>query len=140
MMEKMPIFTLAWVTCEGEDLTSMGGGGRVLFVKHPTRGWEIPGGHLESGEKPEEALLRELEEETGMKGHFISWNKSYYPKGWVGHVLVKKTQNGSWSVEDDKVSEVKWWSSTPPVIEWTKEEFEELADYFSNKASNEREG
>ena len=34
----------------------MGEGGEVLFVEHPERGWEIPGGHLETNETPEEAL------------------------------------------------------------------------------------
>ena len=137
MTSKLPIFTLAWVTCEEEQPTPMGSGGRVLFVNHPERGWEIPGGHLEEGELPEEALLRELREETGVIGRFVSWNKTYYPKGWVGHVVVPKTTEESWTVTDEKVTEVKWWSMTPPLIQWTREEFDDLAGYFAREESIE---
>ena len=37
-----------------------------LFVRHQKRDtWEIPGGHIEEDETPEEAAGRELREETG---------------------------------------------------------------------------
>jgi len=37
-----------------------------LFVRHLERtSWEIPGGHIEAGETPDEAADRELREETG---------------------------------------------------------------------------
>jgi 8-oxo-dGTP diphosphatase len=44
--------------------------GRVLFLKprlRPGLGWGIPGGFLETGEQPEEALRRELREEIGLE-------------------------------------------------------------------------
>lgn len=46
--------------------------GRVLLAKRP-RGrplaglWEFPGGKVEKGERPEEALIRELREELGIE-------------------------------------------------------------------------
>lgn len=40
--------------------------GKWIFCKHKDRDtWEIPGGHIEPGEKPMEAAARELQEETG---------------------------------------------------------------------------
>ena len=44
--------------------------GHVLLLKHRFRagsGWGLPGGFLEAGEQPLEALKRELREEIGME-------------------------------------------------------------------------
>lgn len=38
---------------------------RLLLTNLNSRGWDIPGGHLESGEGPFDAMKRELYEETG---------------------------------------------------------------------------
>ena len=42
--------------------------GRVLLLDHPKLGrWLPPGGHIEPGELPDEAAVREVEEETGVQ-------------------------------------------------------------------------
>lgn len=44
--------------------------GRILLLKHVFRtgtGWGVPGGFVSAGEQPEEAVRRELREETGLE-------------------------------------------------------------------------
>jgi len=38
----------------------------MVFIKHVSRGLEIPGGHREPGESPLECFKREIREETGI--------------------------------------------------------------------------
>jgi len=42
-------------------------GSSILMTNLNSRGWDIPGGHLEVGESPAEALRREVLEETGAR-------------------------------------------------------------------------
>lgn len=47
--------------------------GRVLLIKHKRLGlWLAPGGHVDEGETPEQAALRELREETGLEADFAA--------------------------------------------------------------------
>jgi 8-oxo-dGTP diphosphatase len=40
-------------------------GDRLLMTELVSRGWDVPGGHVEPGEHPEETVRREVLEETG---------------------------------------------------------------------------
>lgn len=45
---------------------------KVLVTQHSGHhGWDFPKGHLEAGESSEQAALREVEEETGVRGKIL---------------------------------------------------------------------
>ncbi|WP_391118076.1 NUDIX domain-containing protein [Psychrobacillus sp. L3] len=59
--------------------------GKVLLVQVKGRGFNIPGGHIETGETPEEALHREVYEEGYVKGKLE----------YIGAIEVNHTENPS---------------------------------------------
>lgn len=47
-------------------------GGKVLLLKHKKLGlWLAPGGHIDEGETPDQAAMRELKEEAGLEADFV---------------------------------------------------------------------
>jgi diadenosine hexaphosphate hydrolase (ATP-forming) len=46
--------------------------GEVLLIRDRQGFWVFPKGHLDEGESLEQAAVREVEEETGIRGHVLS--------------------------------------------------------------------
>ncbi len=60
--------------------------GRILLAQRPEGKsmaglWEFPGGKVETGESPEDALIRELHEELGIE----TWNSCLAPLTFASH-------------------------------------------------------
>lgn len=69
-----------WVICRYKN--------EWLLTKHGDRGLEFPGGKVEPGETPEEAAIREVNEETGATIASLTYIGQYRVEG-KGAVIVK---------------------------------------------------
>lgn len=123
---------------------------RVLLLKredvHPWNGlWTIPGGMIEPGEKPEEAAIREAEEETGSAIKIIDClgsftERPYTPPGGAVWTYVAKIE--SKSALKGEYGELRWSNelSHPSLIHpWTMKIIGlAKGDSRSRKLSNRR--
>ena len=110
--------------------------GRILLAQRPPGRtlaglWEFPGGKLEAGERPEQALIRELAEEVGIKvaeaclapltfashayDDFHLLMPLYVCRRWEGIVTPKEGQNLAW-VRPNRLREYEMPPADAPLI------------------------
>jgi 8-oxo-dGTP diphosphatase len=61
---------------------------RILLLREKDGSWELPGGGLEHGEDPKEALSREITEETGMQ---VAWISEFPVSFWSINKAVESS-------------------------------------------------
>lgn len=98
-----------------------GGGLYVLLIQRrsePFAGrWALPGGFCVPGESVEQSALRELEEETGLKGLYLEQLRTFSspgrdPRGWiisVAHMALVPLHRRPEPVAGDDAASAKWW-------------------------------
>ncbi len=110
--------------------------GRVLLAERPAGKsmaglWEFPGGKIETGERPEDTLIRELHEELGIvvrepclapltfasHGYdtFHLLMPLYVCRRWEGTVTAKEGQRLAW-VRPNRLREYKMPPADEPLV------------------------
>jgi len=117
--------------------------GTVLLVKRNTEPfngyWTLPGGHINFGEKAEEAVIREVKEETGLSfsPKFFGYRDEIYPKiNWHGEVLIFFGKSkGKERVDGEEITDLRWFNIDEALkMELAFEHQKTLKMYTNKKA------
>jgi ADP-ribose pyrophosphatase YjhB (NUDIX family) len=116
--------------------------GRVLLGRRhyePSAGlWDIPGGFLDEHEHPEEALRREVREETGLDieiGEFLGvWMQEYVHRNVLCLTWLARPAGGEERAGDDLV-ELRWFApdELPEPHELAFETFVEILSLWRRR-------
>lgn len=128
----MKSWVVAWVTPADHPPVSIDDDGACwLMVRHVERGWELPGGWVESGETSEIAALREVYEETGLLGTAIKVARNLAEGGgdvvWI--VIDEEASPISWESIDSNIEEVGWCLTPPEPLAWSMDELKQFSNY-----------
>lgn len=84
--------------------------GEVLLLRHllrPRAGWGLPGGFMDAGEQPENAIRRELREETGLELDNVQMLR-VRTIGRHVEILFRAESRGNAEIHSREITDVGW--------------------------------
>ena len=124
-------YVFALITTEEIPLDDFSGTGKWVMVDHKFRGWELPGGHLKEEESYEEAIIREVFEETGLKAH-VKQKPKKIGEGLVFLMTINANDSLKLSSSQDPIiNEARWFSKPPEKLAWGLTELKKIIRLFN---------
>ncbi|MCL4496456.1 MAG: NUDIX hydrolase N-terminal domain-containing protein [Firmicutes bacterium] len=109
----------------GVDGAVMDGETILLIQRKDSQKWALPGGAVEVGERPSEAVIREVEEETGIRiqpdnvvGVFDNWMDRRVMSHHLYHIVIRAHKTGGTiNPQPEEVLAAGWFnvSQLPPA-------------------------
>lgn len=105
----LPMHTPSFTHAGGVVLRHQPGSSPLILVVRPSSGglseWVLPKGHIEPGETPEEAAVREVAEEAGVSGsdpRYVGFVRYDASRGHVCCAFFVMNDNGPVPSEEDR--------------------------------------
>jgi 8-oxo-dGTP pyrophosphatase MutT (NUDIX family) len=112
--------------------------GRVLLLKHrfrPGSGWGMPGGYIEAGEQPDDALRRELGEEIGLKLDKVElFLTRAFKKPRQIEIIFRCQAMGNPARLNYEIEKAEWFSPSAMPRELPKDQVELIGRAFADGA------
>lgn len=90
----------------------------ILLILHPRRGWEMPGGKVELGESLPGALVREVQEESGVVVKVEKLVGIYSEIALNIHIMTFRCQflEGEFQVRENESLDVGWFTTEAALV------------------------
>jgi ADP-ribose pyrophosphatase YjhB (NUDIX family) len=109
--------------------------GKVLLLDHvlrPASGWGIPGGFINEGEQPAEAVKREIVEEIGLEIENLELLRVHTSRRHV-EILYRATARGEGVVKSLEIKEVKWFALDEMPPEMSRAQKQVILQFLKEK-------